>query len=194
MKTFETFENEVLNWVTETDSKFDQDIFNILDPLEAQIETGEYTQEEIVDIVTQQAADQLGTEISTEEGARIEQKVEHFYSMLGLDSIPPDRRSRDYLDNRPTQTAPIVDEDRPIGDSGFKAAGFPGPVKGQPNVHSDDDFISFLRWLLKQVDQNDDPTFDAKTIVDVVERPDKYAKEYRQFLDHQQRVNDDPYL
>jgi hypothetical protein len=61
-------------------------------------------------------------------------------------------------------------------------------------VHSDDDFIFFLQWLLKQVNDNDEPTFNAKRIVDVVEEPHRYMKEYKQFLDHRQRVDDDPYL
>ena len=182
MKTFKTFENKVSRWVAEADSKFDQDVFNILSDMEAEIETGEYPQEEIVDTVSDRLAAQLGREIYTEEGTRIEQQVEDFYAQLGLDSIPADRRSRDYVADEPPKP------DRPTG------VPVPGKVEGQPWVHSDDDFIFFLRWLIKQVDDNDDPTFNAKRIVDVIEEPHHYMKEYKQFLDNRQRVNDDPYL
>ena len=58
MNTFETFENEVSNWVGEADSKFDQDIFNILSDMEAELETGEYTQEEVVDKVAEELSKQ----------------------------------------------------------------------------------------------------------------------------------------
>ena len=188
MKTFETFENEVLNWVTETDSKFDQDIFNILDPLEAQIESGEYTQEEIVDIVTQELSSQLGAEISTEEGARIEQKVEHFYTMIGLDSIPADRRSRDYLDSRSTTTAPVVDENIPTG--------IPRQVEGQPVVHTDDDFLLFLEWVIRQVDENGELKYTARSVVDIITSPhDGWVTSlYKKYKNQSQRVEEDPYL
>ena len=188
MNTFETFENEVSNWVTEADSKFDQDIFNILSDMEAELETGEYTQEEVVDKVAEELSKQSGTEVSTEEGAQIEQKVEQFYSMLGLDSIPADRRSRDYSADRPVRPTGVPGS--PFDDH----SRVPGKVEGQPWVYSDDDFIFFLRWLIKQETDVGDLKFDAKHIVDVVERPSKYIKEYRQFLDHQKRVDDDPYL
>ena len=36
MKTFKTFENKVSRWVAEADSKFDQDVFNILSDMEAE--------------------------------------------------------------------------------------------------------------------------------------------------------------
>lgn len=182
MKTFETFENKVSKWVTEADSKFDQDVFNILSDMEAEIETGEYPQEEIVDTVSDRLAAQQGRDLDTEEGARIEQQVEDFYAQLGLDSVPADRRSRDYVPDAPLE--PPTSAGVPV----------PGKVEGQPWVHSDDDFIFFLRWLIKQVDDNDEPTFNAKRIVDVIEEPHHYMKEYKQFLDNRQRVDDDPYL
>jgi len=174
------------------DSKFDQDVFNILDPLEAQIESGEYTQEEIVDLVTQDLATQLGTDISTEEGARIEQKVEHFYSMMGLDSIPADRRSRDYLDSRSAETASVVDENRPTGVPGSPFddhARVPARVEGQPWVHSDDEFIFFLEWLLKK-------EWTARQIIDVVAKPYKpyVIEQYKEYLAHADRQAADPLL
>ena len=181
MNTFETFENEVSNWVAEADSKFDQDIFNILSDMEAELETGEYTQEEVVDKVAGELSKQSGIEVSTEEGAQIEHKVEQFYSMLGLDSIPADRRSRDYSADRPARPTDNV-------------PGVPGKVEGEPWIHSDDTFIDFLRWLVKLETDVGDPKFNANTIIDVVERPDKYQKEYSEFLDHEKRVDGDPYL
>ena len=182
MKTFETFENKVSRWVAEADSKFDQDVFNILSDMEAEIETGEYPQEEIVDMVSDRLESQRGRDISTDEGSQIERQVEDFYAQLGLDSVPADRRSRDYVPDAPPE--PPTSTGVPV----------PGKVEGQPWVHSDDDFIFFLQWLLKQVDENDETTFNAKRIVDVVEEPHRYMKEYKQFLDNRQRVDDDPYL
>ncbi len=191
MKTFKTFENKVSRWVAEADSKFDQDVFNILSDMEAEIETGEYPQEEIVDMVSDRLESQRGRETSTDEGSQIERQVEEFYSMLGLDSVPADRRSRDYVaDEPPTPDRPTGIPGSPFDDH----SRVPGKVEGQPWVHSDDDFIFFLQWLLKQVNDNDEPTFNAKRIVDVVEEPHRYMKEYKQFLDHRQRVDDDPYL
>jgi len=191
MKTFKTFENKVSRWVAEADSKFDQDVFNILSDMEAEIETGEYPQEEIVDMVSDRLESQRGTETSTDEGSQIERQVEEFYSMLGLDSVPADRRSRDYVaDEPPTPDRPTGIPGSPFDDH----SRVPGKVEGQPWVHSDDDFIFFLQWLLKQVDENDEPTFNAKRIVDVVEEPHRYMKEYKQFLDNRQRVDNDPYL
>jgi len=188
MNTFETFENEVSNWVAEADSKFDQDIFNILSDMEAELETGEYTQEEVVDKVAEELSKQSGTAVSTEEGAQIEHKVEQFYSMLGLDSIPTDRRSRDSSPVRPARPTGIPGS--PFDDH----SRVPGKVEGQPWIHTDDDFMFFLQWLIKQVDENDEPTFNAKRIVDVIAEPHHYMKEYKQFLDHQKRVDTDPYL
>ena len=187
MNTFKTFEKEISNWITETDSKFDQDIFNILSDMEAELETGEYSQEETVDTVSDRLQSELGKEISTEEGARIEQKVEDFYDMLGLEAIPADRRSRDYL----LQQTPD-----PAGSSKSWTTGtnVAPKVEGQPWVHSDDDFIEFLRWLVKKENDEGDLQFSAQTIVDVVERPDKYQSEYTDFLDWKQRVDNDPYL
>ena len=187
MNTFKTFEKEVSSWITEADSKFDQDIFNILSDMEAQLETGEYSQEETVDTVSDRLQSELGKEISTEEGARIEQKVEDFYGMLGLEAIPADRRSRDYL----LQQTPD-----PAGSSKSWTTGtnVAPKVEGQPWVHSDDDFIEFLRWLVKKENDEGDLQFSAQTIVDVVERPDKYQPEYTEFLDWKQRVDNDPYL
>ena len=187
MNTFKTFEKEVSSWITEADSKFDQDIFNILSDMEAQLETGEYSQEETVDTVSDRLQSELGKEISTEEGARIEQKVEDFYGMLGLEAIPADRRSRDYL----LQQTPDPAESSKSWTTGTNVA---PKVKGQPWVHSDDDFIEFLRWLVKRENDEGDLQFSAQTIVDVVERPDKYQPEYTEFLDWKQRVDNDPYL
>ena len=170
------------------DSKFDQDVFNILDPLEAQIESGEYTQEEIVDIVAQELSSQLGAEISTEEGARIEQKVEHFYTMIGLDSIPADRRSRDYLDGRSAEAAPVVDENIPTG--------VPRQVEGQPVVHTDDDFLLFLEWVIRQVDENGELKYTARSVVDIITSPHDgwFTSLYKKYKNQSQRVEEDPYL
>ena len=68
----------------------DQQIFDILSDMEADIETGNISQEDVVDRV----ADAIV--VTTELGVKIEEAVEKFFFQLGLDSIPPDRRSRDY--------------------------------------------------------------------------------------------------
>jgi hypothetical protein len=68
----------------------DQQIFDILSDMEADIETGNVSQEEIVDKV----ADAIV--VTTELGVKIEEAVEKFFFQLGLDSIRPDRRARDY--------------------------------------------------------------------------------------------------
>ena len=152
----------------------DQEIFDILSDMEADIETGEYTQEEIVDMVANQLGTQLGKEISTEEGARVEEAVEKFYFQLGLDSIPPDRRSRDALAGQ-----------QPPEDS--QSTKVPPKVEGQPWVHSDDDFLFFLNWLVKK-------DWSGQKIVDVVAEPHHYTKHYKAFLTQRDKEAIDPLL
>jgi len=193
MKTFETFENKVLKWVTEADSKFDQDVFNILSDMEAEIETGEYPQEEIVDMVSDRLEKQRGRETSTDEGSQIERQVEEFYGMLGLDSVPADRRSRDYLDDRPSKP------DRPTGvphspfDDDVRV---PARVEGRPWIHTDDDFILFLEWVLKQTDEFGDAKYTGRSVVDMVTSPTDgwVVKLYKSYLVQRDREEADPLL
>ena len=185
---------ESMNENARNDAKFDQEVFDILSDQEADIETGEYTQDEIVDKVAEDLANRSGTDISTEQGARIETNVENYFRMLGLDSIPPDTRSRDYLAGRSTQTAPVVDENQPPKQPLIQKRPAGAPPANEPYVQSDDELIGFLRWLTKQVDDNNQPTFDAKRIVDVVEEPHHYSKEYQQYLNKIYKQESDPYL
>jgi len=147
----------------------DQQIFDILSDMESDIETGEYTQEEIVDKV----ADAIV--VTTELGAKIEEAVEKFFFQLGLDGIPPDRRSRDYID----QTGEGTDV--------LNAKAVPDPVPGEPWVHSDDDFILFLDWLVKK-------DWSGRQIADVVAEPHHYTKHYKAFLIQKGKEEIDPLL
>ena len=63
----------------------------------------------------------------------------------------------------------------------------PGPEKGEPWVHSDDDFLFFLDWLVKK-------GWEAQKIVDVVREPHHFTKPYGQFLDQRDREISDPLL
>lgn len=63
----------------------------------------------------------------------------------------------------------------------------PGPEKGEPWVHSDDDFLFFLDWLVKK-------GWEAQKIVDVVREPHHFTKSYGQFLDQRDREISDPLL
>ena len=179
-----------MNENTRDHAKFDQEVSDLLSDHEADIETGEYTQEEIVDKVAEELANRSGTDISTEQGARIEGSVENYFRMLGLDSIPPDTRSRDYL----ARGYNAVDENQPPKQPLIQKRPAGAPPASEPYVQGDDELILFLRWLLKQVDENGEPKFDAKRIVDVVEEPHHYTKLYQQFLDQLYKQESDPYL
>jgi len=63
----------------------------------------------------------------------------------------------------------------------------PARVEGQPWVHSDDEFLFFLEWLLKK-------EWTARQIVDVVSEPHHYINEYKQYLDQRERQAQDPLL
>ena len=85
---------------------------------------------------------------------------------------------------------PEVEEPRPTGvpRSPFDdTVQLPARVEGQPWVHSDDEFLFFLEWLLKK-------EWTARQIVDVVAKPHHYIKEYKQYLDQAQRIEKDPLL
>ena len=148
-----------------------QQIFDVLSDMEADIGTGEYSQEEIVDTVINNVG---GEEASTELGAQVEDAVEKFYFQLGLDSIPPDRRSRDALAGQ-----------QPPEDS--QSTKVPPKVEGQPWVHSDDDFLFFLNWLVKK-------DWSGQKIVDVVAEPHHYTKHYKAFLTQRDKEAIDPLL
>ena len=148
----------------------DQQIFDILSDMESDIETGNVSQEEIVDKV----ADAIV--VTTELGVKIEEAVEKFFFQIGLDSIPADRRSRDSLAQPGEAT-----------DRVLNAKAVPDKVEGQPWVHSDDDFLFFLDWLVKK-------EWTGQQIADVVREPHHYSKYYKDFLTQRDRTKLDPYL
>ena len=63
----------------------------------------------------------------------------------------------------------------------------PAKIEGEPWVHSDDDFLFFLDWLVKK-------GWDAPKIVDVVREPHHYTKDYKAFIDQREREHLDPNL
>ena len=158
------------------DARQDQQIFDILSDMEADIGTGEYSQEEIVDTVTNNVG---GEEASTELGAQVEDAVEKFYFQLGLDSIPPDRRSRDYLAQHTDSTLGI--------NAAVEPTKVPAKVPGEAWVHTDDDFNWFLEALVKK-------GWTGRQIADVVIEPRKYRKEYSAYLQKKGKQVLDPYL
>jgi hypothetical protein len=159
----------------------DQQIFDILSDMEADIETGNVSQEEIVDKV----ADAIV--VTTELGVKIEEAVEKFFFQLGLDSIPADRRSRDYRD----QKMPGEATDRIVN-----AKAVPDQVEGQPYVHTDDDFLLFLEWLIRQEDENGEAKYTARSIVDVISKPYKewVVELYQTYLAQKDKQVLDPLL
>ena len=78
--------------------------------IEAEIETGQYSQEDIVDQIADQIEQETNQEVTTEQGAVIETKVEEYFAMLNL-SHPPHRVSRDALAQRPTEDRHTASED-----------------------------------------------------------------------------------
>jgi hypothetical protein len=80
----------------EGNSNFEQEVFDKLSDLEAEIETKRYSQEDIVDHVADEIAREKNIEVTTEQGAVIETKVEEYFAMLNLPH-PPHRVSRDAL-------------------------------------------------------------------------------------------------
>ena len=154
------------------DARQDRQIFDILSDMEAEIETGEYPQEEIVDNITNTIG---GEEASTELAARVEDAVEKFYFQLGLDGIPADRRARDYISQAGE------------GTDVLNAKAVPDKVEGEPWVHSDDDFLFFLDWLVKK-------EWTGQQIADVVREPHHYTKHYRAFLTQRDKEAIDPLL
>ena len=63
----------------------------------------------------------------------------------------------------------------------------PDKVEGEPWVHSDDDFLFFLDWLVKK-------EWTGQQIADVVREPHHYSKYYKDFLTQRDRTKLDPYL
>ena len=87
---------------------------------------------------------------------------------------------------------PQVEEPRPTGvpRSPFDdTVQLPARVEGQPWVHSDDEFVFFLEWLLKK-------EWTARQIIDVVAKPYKpyVIEQYKEYLDHRERQERDPLL
>jgi hypothetical protein len=95
---------------TEGNSNFEQEVFDRLSDIEAEIETGQYSQEDIVDQIADQIEQETNQEVTTEQGAVIETKVEEYFAMLNL-SHPPHRFSRDALAQRPTEDRHTDSED-----------------------------------------------------------------------------------
>jgi len=94
----------------EGNSNFEQEVFDRLSDIEAEIETEEYSQEKIVDEIANQIEKETNQEVTTEQGAVIETKVEEYFAMLNL-SHPPHRFSRDALAQRPTEDRHTASED-----------------------------------------------------------------------------------
>ena len=63
----------------------------------------------------------------------------------------------------------------------------PDKVEGEPWVHSDDDFLFFLDWLVKK-------EWTGRQIADVVAEPHHYTKHYRAFLTQRDKEAVDPLL
>ena len=87
---------------------------------------------------------------------------------------------------------PQVEEPRPTGvpRSPFDdTVQLPARVEGQPWVHSDDEFVFFLEWLLKK-------EWTARQIIDVVAKPYKpyVIEQYKEYLAHAERQENDPLL
>jgi hypothetical protein len=91
-------------------SNFEQEVFDKLSDLEAEIETKRHSQENIVDHVADEIAREKNIEVTTEQGAVIETKVEEYFAMLNLPH-PPHRVSRDALAQRPTEDRHTDSED-----------------------------------------------------------------------------------
>ena len=146
--------------------------------MEAEIETGEYSQEEIVDNITNTIG---GEEASTDLGAEVEGAVERFYTQLGL-NIPADRRSRDYLAQNTDRT--------------LNASTVTGKVEGQPWVHTDDDFLLFLEWLIRQEGETGEAKYTARSVVDAITSPTDgwVLKLYQTYLNQKGKEEADPYL
>jgi len=83
-----------------------------------------------------------------------------------------------------------VDEDQPAGTP------VPAGVEGRPTVHTDDDFLLFLEWVLNQVDENGELKYNARSVVDMITSPhDPWVVNlYKTYKDQSQRIEDDPYL
>ena len=91
-------------------SNFEQEVFDRLSDIEAEIETGEYSQEDVVDQIANQIEQETNQEVTTQQGAVIETKVEEYFAMLNLPH-PPHRVSRDALAQRPTEDRHTDSED-----------------------------------------------------------------------------------
>ena len=81
-------------------SNFEQEVFDRLSDIEAEIETGEHSQEDVVEQIANQIEQETNQEVTTQQGAVIETKVEEYFAMLNL-SHPPHRFSRDAMVHRP---------------------------------------------------------------------------------------------
>ena len=127
-----------------------QQIVDILFDMEADIESGDHTQQEIVDTVTNNIG---GEDADIHLGAKVESAVENFFSQfLNLRNYPPVHTSRDAVAALKQNT-----------DRTLNASAVPGKIEGQPWVHTDDDFILFLEWVIKQGDENDEAKYTARS-------------------------------
>ena len=81
-------------------SNFEQEVFDRLSDIEAEIETGEHSQEDVVEQIANQIEQETNQEVTTQQGAVIETKVEEYFAMLNL-SHPPHRFSRDAMVHSP---------------------------------------------------------------------------------------------
>jgi len=103
-----------------------------------------------------------------------EEDDDHFYTSPGSSAEPSSAEPR-----------PTGVPRSPFDDT----VQLPARVQGQPWVHSDDEFVAFLEWLLKK-------EWTARQIVDVVAKPYKpyVIEQYKEYLAHASRQENDPLL
>jgi len=197
MKTFETFENKVSNWVPEvTEGAGEASAYadTWLYDHAAELETADegIGIEDIIDRIADDYADATGEPADNAAAAEIVNAVvpvltNDYGWVLDPDSDILSRYTTvDEEDDDPGAT----NDPRPTGvpRSPFDdTVQLPARVEGQPWVHSDDDFVFFLEWLLKK-------EWTARQIVDVVSEPHHYIKEYKQYLHQRERQELDPLL
>ena len=63
-------------------------------------------------------------------------------------------------------------------------------------MHTDDDFLLFLEWVINQVDENGELKYTARSVVDIITSPhDGWVTSlYKKYKTQSQRVEEDPYL
>ena len=190
MKTFETFENKVSNWVPAiTESTGDAGAYadTWLYDHAADLENAPENIgiEEIIHRIADDYADATGEQTDIEDAqAIVNVAMPVLTDDYGWVLDPNSDILSRYI------TVDEVEEPRPTGvpRSPFDdTVQLPARVEGQPWVHSDDDFNFFLEWLLKK-------EWTARQIVDVVSEPHHYIKEYKQYLDQRERQELDPLL